>query len=121
MKCPTCDQDMPVDEMTFGGRLKSARVVKGLTVKELGAAVGYKTGKMITRWEEGSAPMPDSVKALTELSEALNTDVFWLMMGVSNTRVEIETQQSIEVPNDVTHEGPAPVSDDELEGIVRKR
>jgi transcriptional regulator with XRE-family HTH domain len=141
--CPTCNQELPVDELTFGGRLKRSRVLVGLTAKELGQKIGYKGGSQITRWEDGTAAMPDSIKVIKELADALQTEVLWLMMGATTKPEEqIEGQQVIEVPDvGVDWTGPVdragrparytdgseipvglrPDAEDTPEGVVRKK
>jgi len=51
-----------------GARIRDARKAKGMTLKELGALVGYAQNSL-SRWEAGGQPL--TVDQLTRLSSAL--------------------------------------------------
>lgn len=98
MKCETCGQELVVDEMTFGGRLRRSRVIAGFSKSELGTAIGFKGSSQVTRWEEGTAPIPDSVKLLTNLADVLQVELLYLMMGAPvNAETQIEGQEQLPV------------------------
>jgi hypothetical protein len=119
MNCPTCNQEFAADVMTFGGRLRESRILKEITAKELGVAIGHKSSSQVTRWESGTSPMPDSVTALTALAEALDVDVMYLMMGMTPaTTIAGQTQLDVDgggVPGAVDRAGRIMVDEDGYE------
>lgn len=82
--CPTCGQLYPADLDTFGGRVQAARVAAGTTRTELAEQIGYVRQTVVTKWETGRAPMPDSIELVEKLAAALNVTPEYLIFGSSN-------------------------------------
>ena len=77
--CELCGQDLPIDEETFAGRLRGARVSAAFSERGLGKRIGYKNGAQITRWESGARGMPDSLTLLNLMADELGVEVGYLM------------------------------------------
>lgn len=61
----------------FGARLKAARLAKGLTQAQFAAECGVHA-ITANRWERGSEPKVDQVRAI---ATALGCSVDWLLWG----------------------------------------
>lgn len=65
----------------IGGRIKEARLLKGMTQEELAHAVGYSGKSAINKIEKGqSNPSPDYI---VKLAEVLGVSASWLL-GTEN-------------------------------------
>jgi DNA-binding XRE family transcriptional regulator len=76
-----------LDPMTFGERLKRARLAAGMTQQELADACGL-TNAMISKCESG---LTDAVLApnLFAMADALRVDARWLMTGQDGERNDL--------------------------------
>jgi DNA-binding XRE family transcriptional regulator len=76
-----------LDAMTFGERLKKARLAAGMTQQQLADACGL-TNAMISKCEAG---LTDAVLApnLFAMADALHVDARWLMTGTGDTRNDL--------------------------------
>jgi DNA-binding XRE family transcriptional regulator len=76
-----------LDAMTFGERLKKARLAAGLTQQQLADACGL-TNAAISKWEAG---LTDAVLApnLFAVADALHVDARWLATGVGDARNDL--------------------------------
>ncbi len=74
---------------SFGIRLRRKRLEKGLNQKALAEAVGV-TNAAVSKWESNGATAISAVVAL-KLSQRLNVNPFWLVLGQggANDKVEI--------------------------------
>ncbi|HEX8751912.1 MAG TPA: helix-turn-helix transcriptional regulator [Solirubrobacterales bacterium] len=73
------------DVRTLAGRIRIARERKGLSTKELGAAVGV--GDRAVRWWEAGKTAP-TLSRLREISRVLVVSVGWLLEGPAVIRDE---------------------------------
>ncbi len=59
-----------IDTRATGARIKALRLAKGLTVREVQAALGFDEPQAIYKWERGrSLPSTDNLLALSLLLE----------------------------------------------------
>lgn len=65
-------------DMEIGARIKEARKLKGLTLKEIGEMIG-RTESLIARYEKGKVEIPRS--GIDNLAAALNVDANYLLYG----------------------------------------
>ena len=74
---------------SFGVRLRLKRLEKGLNQKVLAEAVGV-TNAAVSKWESNGGTAISAVVAL-KLSQRLNVNPFWLVLGQGgpNDKVEI--------------------------------
>lgn len=70
---------MKNNEEHLGSRLKKAREAKGLTQKELSEAVGKKSVKSVSEWEQGKQTPP--VDTLRLICKALGCSSDYLIHG----------------------------------------
>ncbi len=74
---------------SFGARLRQKRLEKGLNQKALAETVGV-TNAAVSKWESNGGTAISAVVAL-KLSQRLNVNPFWLVMGQGgpNDKVEV--------------------------------
>jgi transcriptional regulator with XRE-family HTH domain len=73
---------------SFGGRLRQKRLERGLNQKAIAEAVGV-TNAAVSKWESNGGTAISAVVAL-KLSQHLNVNPFWLVLGLGGPHDKVE-------------------------------
>lgn len=67
---------------SIGGRVKALRILRGMTLRQLGSAVGV-AHTVVYQWQRSGDCM--RVGTVSRLAKALNADPAWLAFGDKST------------------------------------